>query len=241
METEPSKETLSAFVDGALEPKEMDRVARLIEARPELDAWVRRQERLRADLKTGFSGIALAPPPHRLIAAIHDTPVSWRWRLRQALSSLPSLPLLTVQTLVPAGAALAAGLVLGLFLQPRGDLSVTGGGLLAGGPLADALDTQLASAGDAGAGPHIGISFRNRNGRDCRIFSDGDQAGLACHEGDRWAIAMLVRQPQTTVGGAYRMAGSEMPAPLRDAVTESIAGEPFDAAAEKAASDHGWK
>ena len=235
METDPSKDTLSAFVDGALEPKEMERVARLLETRPELDAWVRRQERLRADLKISFSSIAQAAVPDRLIAAVHDTPVSWRWRLRQ------TLPSLTIHTLAPAGIALAAGLVLGLFLQPRGDLSVTGDRLLARGALANALDTQLASAGDTGAGPHIGISFRNRDGRDCRSFTDGDRAGLACHEGDRWAIAMLVHQPDATTGGAYRMAGSEMPAALRDTVTESIAGEPFNAAAEKAASENGWK
>ena len=232
MAQEPTKEMLNAFIDGELEPREMERIAMLLATRPDLDAWVRRQEGLRVDMKDMFSGLLSAPSPERLVKAARTAPLSWRWRIKRFT---------TLRVLAPAGAMLALGLVIGVALQPPSEIATRGGQVMAQGRLAAALNDRLASDRYTGAGPRIGISFRNRDGRDCRTFETGTQSGLACRGDQGWAIALLTAHPITESNGAYRMAGSEMPDAIRAAVTAFIAGEPFDARAEKAARDRGWK
>jgi hypothetical protein len=234
MQTDINREILTAFLDGELPPTEMARIAALLATRPELDAWVRRQGTLQANLREAFADVTAMPPPERLVRTVHETSPSWRWRMQLWRQTL------TVRALLPAGAALAVGLVAGMMLQPTREVTVNDGQVVAAGALSEALDSKLASTGYDSAGPRIGISFRNRDGHDCRTFSTNGQAGLACHQPNGWVIAMLVGQPQEQAG-AYRMAGSEMPDAIRDAVTASIQGSPFDAAAEKAARDRGWK
>jgi hypothetical protein len=134
---------------------------------------------------------------------------------------------------------LVVGLVIGMNLRPMEDLNVSGGALMAKGALATALKNQLASTGSSNR-VRIGVSFRNRSGQDCRTFVDGNQAGLACHHDEGWAVAAIVAAPAET-GGTYRMAGSEMPDAIRQVVTANIEGAPFDAAAERTARDHGWQ
>lgn len=235
MRDDPTHESLNAFLDGELAPREMERIASLLAARPDLEQWVRRQERLRAEMRGAFAEMTREPPPERLIRAVNETPVSWRWRMREAWRDTG------VRVLAPAGAALALGLLIGIAVEPRGDIVLKGGQMMAQGALASALDQRLASEGAAGAGPSIGISFRDRSGRACRTFAADAQSGLACHGDKGWAIALLTAQPKMESQGAYRMAGSEMPDAVRAAVASSIAGEPFDAAAEKAARDGGWR
>jgi hypothetical protein len=232
METEPTLETLTAFIDGELSPKEMERIVALLAEHPDLDAWVRRQDALRTGVKNAFSELMTAPPPERLVQAAKTAPVSWRWRLRRALRA--------PEILVPAGAALALGLVIGITLHPAENIAIRDGQLMAHGALATALNDRLASAGYDGQGPHIGISYRDRDGHDCRTFDSDAQSGIACHGDKGWAIAMLVTQPREESTGAYRMAASEMPDAIRAAVAARIQGAPFDAAAEKSARDRGW-
>ena len=234
METEITRETLVAFLDGELPPKEMEQIAAQLAVRPDLDAWVRRQEKLRSNLKQAFSDVVAEPPPQKLLAAVRDTPVSKRWLLRHWLA--PWKP----RSWAPIGAALVAGLAIGIVLRPSSEFISTDGQILAGGVLADALDHKLASSGYDGLGTRIGISFRDHTGHDCRTFDQDSHTGLACHQVNGWAITILDSHPGRT-GGAYHMAGSEMPNPVRQAVMARIEGVPFDAAAEKTARDRGWK
>jgi len=232
---DPTRETLIAFVDGELPPTEMERIAALLAARPDLEAYVAQQEKLRANLKQKFDGVLAEPVPRHLVDAVRTAKVSWRWRLRAALGRR-----FVLRSLAPAGAALALGLAIGIALQPARDLTLSvSGQMLAGGALGQALDRKLASAGYDGQGPRIGISFRDHAGEACRTFTSGAQAGLACHRRGRWAVATLVTQPVED-SGAYRMAGSQMPDAVRRAVADAIDGAPFDAAAEAEARAHGW-
>lgn len=224
------KETLNAFVDGELPPKEMERIAALLQTRPDLDAYVKRQETLRAALR--MDGLLRQPVPHRLVETAQSAPVSWRWRLRSGLANHPMRWISSA-----TAAALAFGLVVGLALRPASDIAMSGRIMLAQGALRDALDTRL--AGYDGTGPRMGISFRDRDGSDCRTFDDRDTAGLACHRSGSWIVTALAARPRETAG-AYRMAGSEMPDPIRRAVEASIVGAPFDAAAEAKARASGW-
>ena len=226
------RETLNAFVDGELPPQEMARIAALLETEPEMKAYVLKQEKLRSALR--FEEVMRAPPPSRLVETVQQAPVSWRWRLQAVLGRR-----FVIRSLVPAGAALFAGLVIGVAIKPGSDLMLSHGQMLARGDLAQALDTKLASSGYSGEGPRIGISFRDHAGADCRTFTSGSQAGLACHQQGNWVITALVTQSPES-GGAYRMAGSEMPDAVRRAVEASIQGAPFDAIAEAQARANGW-
>jgi hypothetical protein len=226
------RETLNAFVDGELPPQEMARIAALLEIQPEMKAYVQKQERMRATLR--FEDVMDAPPPAKLAETVRNAPVSWRWRLQTVLGRG-----FVWRSLVPAGTALAAGLLIGVIGKPAEDLALSRGQMLAHGGLAQALDTRLASAGYSGEGPRIGISFRDSAGNDCRTFSSDNHAGLACHRGGNWVVTTLVTQG-LEAGGAYRMAGSQMPDAVRHAVEASIAGAPFDAKAEAAARANGW-
>lgn len=226
------RDMLNDFVDGELPPQEMARVAALLETRPEIKAYVLKQEKLRTALR--FEEVMRAPPPSRLVDAARTAPVSWRWRLQTVLGRH-----FVVRSLLPAGAALAVGLMIGVTTKSSGDLMLSHDRMLAGGGLAQALNTKLASSGYDGEGPRIGISFRNRAGQDCRTFTLDSQAGLACHNGKAWVISTLVTQePQSQ--GTYRMAGSEMPDAVRRSVETSIQGAPFDAIAEAQARANGW-
>lgn len=231
---EPDRELLGAFVDGELPPNEMAQIAALLMLRPDLDRYVRLQEKPRIELRSVYP--LTFPVPERLVKLIGCAPVSWRWRLCAWCS-----PCYIACSPVAAGAALAVGLVISFVIRPAGDIGIDAARqLIAQSRLSEALNTELASNGYAGTGPRIGISYRNKSGMDCRTFTEGDNAGLACHERGNWVIDALMEQKQENPGTAYRVAGSEMPEAVRRAVAASIDGAPFDAPKEKAARDSGW-
>jgi hypothetical protein len=102
--------------------------------------------------------------------------------------------------------------------------------------LADALDRQLASAGEQG-GIRIGLSFKDQSGRFCRSFTAAAQSGLACRAEDAWAIEGLVAEQSGS--SEYRMASGVNPA-LGGLIDGRIAGEPLDPAGETRAIQQGW-
>ena len=112
------------------------------------------------------------------------------------------------------------------------------GALVASASLEDALYTRLASA-PAEDGPRIGLTFRDKSGEVCRSFTDEGLSGLACRSGGDWQIRGLF-QGAPAQQADYRMASGEDPR-LAALIDERIAGEPFDAAAEKAALEKGWR
>jgi hypothetical protein len=124
--------------------------------------------------------------------------------------------------------------------------SFSNGQVVAQGELADALNVQLASAGRSAPHAHIGLSFRSRNGEDCRTFEWRGEAtatsGVACHTADEWAVAAPAKTARTPNDRAdYQMAGAGMPDAIRNTVNAMIAGEPYNAAAERAARGAHWR
>ena len=117
-------------------------------------------------------------------------------------------------------------------------VTVEGERLIAAAALDQALDTRLASV-PAGNGTRIGLTFRNSAGRICRSFTDAAASGLACHEGGQWRLRGLFPAAEGQAGD-YRMAAGEDPR-LTALIDETIAGEPFDAAQEKAALAADWR
>ncbi|HVT23866.1 MAG TPA: hypothetical protein VHD95_04505 [Rhizomicrobium sp.] len=233
-----SKDILMQFVDGELAPQEASRIEAEIANDAEARAFVETQTALRQQFQAAFSPIMEERIPDKLMAAIAETPVSRRWRMAQKFSR----PNMWVWTGLPAAGALALGLAIGIAVNPStiGPIGTENGTLVAQGALADALNTRLASDAPQTNAPHIGISFRAKDGRDCRTFATNGVAGIACRGDGRWNVAALSAAPSET-SGTYHMAGSGMPDVIRNATASMIEGTPFDAAAERRARDRGWK
>jgi len=232
---EPDRELLDRYIDGELPPDQRAGVARLLALYPTWDEYVRKQDGLKQMLRAPLLELD-GEMPERLRKSARESPISWRWRLRQTLANG-----LAPARLAPFGAALAAGLMIGIALRPAGEFTTDQAGrVLALGAVSKALDQQLASTQPADAGTQIGISFRDKGGRACRTFSSAAHAGLACHETGGWVIQILTGHDAEDAGAAYRMAGSAMPDAVRQAVTASIQGAPFDARQEERARAGGW-
>ncbi len=144
----------------------------------------------------------------------------------------------------PQWLAMAATLVLGLAvgrladLRPEGPIESHNGTIIAAASLDQALNQQLASAGPAD-GIRIGLTFRDQKGAICRSFSGAAGNGLACRgDGGEWRVEGLFASPSQ--GGEYRMAAGESPQ-IATLIDQRIAGEPFDAAQERAAFEQGWQ
>ena len=218
---EPIDETMViAWVDGELPPAEAARVERAVGADPALSELAQAHRAMRARFAAAFGPIADEPVP--LPGA-------------QVVSFAEARAKRMRRLWVPG--AIAASLVAGLFIgqveRPAG-VRDRADALALAPPLAQALDTQLSGA----AGPvRVALSFRAQDGAYCRSFSARHLDGVACRTSDGWTLRYAA--PGTAQGGDYVQAGSD---PTRvSAIAAMIAGEPLDAAAERAARDRGWR
>jgi hypothetical protein len=145
------------------------------------------------------------------------------------------------QNLMALAATLVLGLAIGrtLVMPAASPVGIANGTMVAQGPLAAALDTQLASAQAPDATTRIGTSFAAADGRYCRTFESVAMAGVACRGEQGWQL-MMTSTGSGVAQTAYRQAGSSNPL-VAQAAQEMMAGEPFDAAAERQARDSGWR
>jgi hypothetical protein len=183
-------------------------------------------------LRGAFDPLMTAPLPDRIGAAPVDFSAARERRAARPISR-------TTQWAAMA-ATLAIGIVTGTMVAPNssGPVARENGALVASAELEDALYTRLASA-PAGDGVRIGLTFRDAAGDLCRSFEDQGTSGLACRAGGDWKIRGMFQQAAER-GGDYRMAAGGDPR-LAALVEETIAGEPLDASAERAAKEHGWR
>jgi len=227
-------ETLMAFVDGELDDIAGARVERAIAEDPALRARLEQQRKLRATLAAFYGPTAEEAMPERFRAMLETNIVDFP--SAEARRGRPMW-----QNLAALAATLLIGLALGrnLLMPAAGPIGIADGTMVAQGPLAAALDTQLASAQPADAATRIGTSFAAADGRLCRTFDSAAMSGIACRDADRWQLMMTSagsRGPRTD----YRQAGSVNPL-VAEAAQELMAGEPLDAVAERRARDSGWR
>ena len=223
-------EMLMAYADGELDPLSAKRVEKAMAADPALAERVAAHRALRATLAGHFAPVAQQPVPARLAALLDDAVVPIRAapaRRRNWLSA---------GNLAAMAATLVIGLLAGRMLEPAGPVASRQGSLVAQGSLAQALDTQLASAPAAGAATRIGLTFRDPEGALCRTFEDRALSGIACRAAGEWTLRRTMSGDAAQ--GAYRQAGS---AETMEAAQAMMAGDPLDAAAERAARDGGWR
>jgi hypothetical protein len=227
-------EKFFAWLDGELAPAEAAEMEAKVAADPKLQRLAEQHRALGAQLRGTFDPIAAAPVPERLQAALRAPAQIIDFAAAKRARSMPALAQWT---------AMAATLAIGIFVGtrvPQGTdtpVEAQGGKLYAAAAVNQALDSQLASApaGDV----RIGLTYRDQAGEICRTFTARAASGLACRSGGRWQMKGLFAAPEGQ-GSSYRMAAGMDPN-LAALVGSTMAGEPFDAAAEKATKSKGWK
>jgi hypothetical protein len=118
--------------------------------------------------------------------------------------------------------------------------------LVAQGKLAAALSQQMGGAAPSEGDVRVGLSFLSNEGGYCRSFTlvggNQDLVGIACRASEEWRIPALVQnaRPQPAMG-AYRMAGTEMPTAVLEAIDQRIVGGMLDTRAELEALRRNWQ
>lgn len=222
---------IAAYVDGALDLVAAKRIEQAMAEDSALAAAVEAERALRKKLSAHFDPVATEPVPDRLAALLSGNVISLSEK-RSAKWYQPS---------VMQCGAMAASLVVGLMIggtalnRDSGYVRDIGGQMVASGALADALDTQLASAQATNTEIRIGTSFAAKDGGYCRTFESSALDGIACSEGAGWQL----RQALSGEGAAeYRQASSGA---LAEAAAAMMAGDPLDAAGERGAAEKGWR
>lgn len=212
------RETIGAYVDGELDEIRRRRIEAALNDDPELARQVEAERRLRTALQARFAPIAEQPVPERLVAAVRD-----------GAKVAPFAPKWTRWVPIAVAASIAAVAVVGLQLRPVSDPN------LAAGPLAQALETQLASAQAADAQVRIGFTFKAQDGAWCRTFEQRALSGIACRSGEGWQVRR--RESGAAQTGDYRRAGSPE---IAAAAQEMAADAPLDAEGERILVQRGW-
>jgi negative regulator of sigma E activity len=212
------RETIGAFVDGELDEIRRRRIESALRDDPELARQVEAERRLRDALQVRFAPIANEPVPERLVAAVRDG---------AKVQALP--PARRRWVPVAVAASVAALAIAGLQLRPGGDPNI------ASGTLAQALETQLASAQAADAPVRIGFTFKAQDGAWCRTFEQRAASGIACRSGEGWRVRRTERGAAPT--GDYRQAGSPT---IAAAAQDMAADAPLDAEAERLLIARAW-
>jgi hypothetical protein len=226
-------EKLMAFADGELSASDRIEIEAALEQDPQLRAKLEAHRTMRARLSAAFDGALSEPVPAALNAAAQQP---------HHASIIDLAARRTVKWSVREWSAMAASVALGLVVgvgavqQSPPMIATAETGIIARGPLARALNTQLAA--EAAGAVRIGISFRNRDGDYCRTFDLTRDAasGVACREGDAWVIPLM---SGSSTGGEVRPAGASPE--LLNAVDAMISGDPLGADAERNARDAGWR
>ncbi|RSU69635.1 anti-sigma factor [Sphingomonas sp. S-NIH.Pt3_0716] len=227
--TDIDEAMLIAWVDGELDEVTRRRVDRAVAEDPALAARLEQHRRLRARLAGHFAPIAQEDVPASMQAMLVPPTVVPIARASRRWSWV-------------TGGAIAASLLLGLGIGhmsggPDGPIAIRDGAMLAQGPLATALDSQLASAGEDGP-VRIGLSFRRKGGGWCRSFDGAAMAGVACRTDAGWQLLQAV--PGKGQTSEYRQAASADPR-LLTTIDGLIDGAPADAQGERAAQAAGWR
>lgn len=224
--------TIAAYVDGELDDLTARRIERKAASDPALATEIARHHGLKAQLAAHYAPIVDEPVPDRLRALLTPaTAVDTSLAARRETKRTRFAPV--------HWGAIAASLLFGLALglrpwMPAASVAEANGTLIAAGPLASALDTQLASTQPANAAIRIGLSFEDGTGRYCRSFESRSLNGIGCREEEGW------RLERTMAGQAsadYRQASS---GELAAAAAAMMKGEPLDAAGERTARASGW-
>ena len=229
-----SQEMLMAYADGELDAQTRGAIEAEMAVDPQVAEEIERQRAMRAEVGAAFAGVLGEQVPDRLLRAATKPKVAaqrrqWAWPEWTSIAASLLIGVL-------AGRAMLGG--------ENSGLIATGsdGRIVASGPLAQALSEQLSA--EDGSAIDIGLTFRNKSGEYCRTFgARGVSAvvGFACRDAETWRVDILSTAPHTQAGGDYRMASTQLPAPVVQAIAERMQGEALDADEEAIARQRRWR
>jgi hypothetical protein len=248
-----SDETLMAYADG-----ELDEETRLeVEAAMRLDSrLVRRVARLRAarDEELCAGGRAGHGANVVQLAAVRAQRLATQQAARKAARrhwgwlEWSALALVMVLGLAAGKFGLARWQP-NWFGEPAPvptEVASRNGMLVAQGRLALALSQQMGGAAPSDSDVRVGLSFLSNEGSYCRSFTlvglAQDLVGIACRANEEWRVPVLVQNARPLPAmGNYRMAGTEMPTALLEAIDQRIVGGMLDPRAEMEALRRNWQ
>lgn len=228
------RSTIAAYVDGELNLVAAKRIENAVGGDPELAKAIEQERALRARLARHFDPVLDERVPDRLAALLSSNVESLHDR--QSAGTARWLRPSTMQW-----ATMAASLVVGVMIgstalnRDTGYVRDQGGQIVASGELADALNTQLASAQGSKPVIRIGTSFAAKNGGYCRTFESAALDGIACKDGSDWKLRQTL---SAETASEYRQASSGA---LAQAAAAMMSDAPLDAAGEAAALKKGWR
>ncbi len=235
--------TIMAYVDGECDAVTVKRIEKAMTADPVLAKQIEQAQALRNRLSAHYDPIAEEAVPDRLTAmltAAASSNIDSSFTARKADREIGKRQRrgMGIAQWGAMAATLALGVVIGQF-GLGGDAGApfaqTDGALVASGPLADALETQLASAQTDNSDYRIGLTFRAKTGNICRSFTSEAVSGIGCREGQQWKMV------STLPGGNasdYRQASSSA---VNEIAADLMADAPADAETERKLMESGWK
>lgn len=249
MSNDWSDEQLLAFVDGEADPATAAALEVAMAADAELAARVRDMIATRDAIAHAFDDVLEEDIPEPLLARLaqpaQPASVIDLAARREARTALRG----RVMQWTAMAACLGIGVVLGGRVLPQADpaqpqalVLASAQGTVAGPALADALASQTSGSDRQLAGGEAlrpVLTFTSVDGALCRQFtlSAAAQAsnGLACRDAGSGQWRILVLAGSETAAGTYRTVAGPGDTAVDAAVDALIAGEPLDAAAERAA------
>jgi hypothetical protein len=248
-----SQETLMAYADGELDAETRRAVEEAMKTDSEIAREIERHRALRSDLQAAFGSALTERVPERLVESATTSPagspkVTSLAAARAAKTGSGQPARWSWVQLTSIAASLLIGIIAGrTWLQPPGSglanfVAMNDGSIVARGGLADALSEQ--ASGAEGGEVWIGSTFRAKSGEYCRTFATREEnpvAGFACRDEQSWRVQAFAENTRAPTGGNYRMASTDMPASILQAIDEVMAGEALDADAEAAVKRGGWR
>ncbi|MGD1924555.1 MAG: anti-sigma factor family protein [Paracoccaceae bacterium] len=239
-----TEEDIAAYVDGALDPADAERVAAILEHDEEARGLADQIDASNAMLRAAFADVANAPVPAALTATLAhegDTVVPMRWRFARPT------------TWVPAAAAASVAIVVGVLLGTQiednmGSPQITLGDAPSDSALHLALETlPSGTAFDDRIMPML--TFTDKRGRYCREFEVLDdlpnelEFGIACRtETAAWHVEIIVSAPMNDSVDQGFAPASGPGADALAAMIEALGGsEPLSPDAESVAVRNNWQ
>jgi len=232
-------ETLMAYADGELDAETRRAIEAEMAVDPAIAQEIARHRAMRNEVGGAFAGVLEEPVPDRLLRAAKKSPAKspqqsrrqWSWPEWTSIAASLLIGVLAGRALLPQSGGERGLITAGL-----------DGRVIASGALAQALSEQLSS--QDGTNIDIGLSFRAKSGEYCRTFgarAPNPVVGFACRDAEVWRIDMLSTAPRAESGRGYRMASTQLPAPIVQAIAERMQGEALDADEEAIARQRRWR
>jgi hypothetical protein len=239
-----SEDTISAFVDGELDPAVMAEIETAAVSDAELAAQIETYRNNDATLLRAVDDLlndTAAAPAAPATTSDGSNVIAFRQKKPAA-----ETPRRWVPAAIAAGLALALGVYGSQVYFRNAAQGSAQDGIVASASFSDAL-SHLASGETGkveGGAMRVALSFRAKDKRYCREFAvgfaGGSGAGVACNTGGTWQIEGWASSPAKKSDGEYRTAGGPDDVLVERVMKRLGVTEALDSAGERDAIRAGW-